>query len=210
MEFNDKQLAIINSAEKLFSENGFDGTSVRDIAQAAGVNVAMISYYFGSKEKLMEALFEKKTMQMNLKVETMLQDESKTSLENVYTLIDDYIDKIINNPKFHKIMTQEQLVDKSSGIPTMINSLKKRNLDTIKRLIQSGQKTGAFRKNIDVPLMMCTMVGTVSQIIISNEFYREIFNQKDATDEEYKKYIRRKLSIHLKYLFKEILTNEKS
>ncbi len=51
----------MNAAEKLFAVNGFDGTSVRDIAQEAGVNVAMISYYFGSKEKLMEAVFEQKT-----------------------------------------------------------------------------------------------------------------------------------------------------
>ena len=57
MEYNDKQIAIINTAEKLFALNGFDGTSVRDIAHEAGVNLAMISYYFGSKEKLMEAVF---------------------------------------------------------------------------------------------------------------------------------------------------------
>jgi AcrR family transcriptional regulator len=55
MEFTDKQIQIIDIAERLFAERGFDGTSVRDIADEAGINVAMISYYFGSKEKLMEA-----------------------------------------------------------------------------------------------------------------------------------------------------------
>ena len=37
MEYSEKQIAIINTAEKLFAVNGFDGTSVRDIAQEAGV-----------------------------------------------------------------------------------------------------------------------------------------------------------------------------
>ncbi|WP_431212540.1 TetR family transcriptional regulator [Puia sp. P3] len=55
---SDKREHILTSAEKLFAEKGFDGTSVRDIAQLAGVNLAMISYYFGSKEKLLEALIE--------------------------------------------------------------------------------------------------------------------------------------------------------
>ena len=51
MELNDKQIQILETAEKLFSENGFDGTSVRQIAKAAEVNIAMISYYFGSHPK---------------------------------------------------------------------------------------------------------------------------------------------------------------
>ncbi|MEO6348401.1 MAG: TetR family transcriptional regulator, partial [Aquaticitalea sp.] len=57
MSLNDKQIQILEVAEKLFAEHGFDGTSVRQIAHEADINIAMISYYFGSKEKLLEALF---------------------------------------------------------------------------------------------------------------------------------------------------------
>ena len=39
--FNEKQIEIIIAAERLFAEEGFDGTSVRDIAKAANVNIAM-------------------------------------------------------------------------------------------------------------------------------------------------------------------------
>ncbi len=58
MELNDKQKEIVQVAEKLFAEYGFDGTSVRLIAKEAGINIAMISYYFGSKEKLLEHMVE--------------------------------------------------------------------------------------------------------------------------------------------------------
>ncbi len=54
----DKKEHILTVAEQLFGDKGFDGTSVRDIAHGADVNLAMISYYFGSKEKLLEALIE--------------------------------------------------------------------------------------------------------------------------------------------------------
>ena len=47
---------IFLAAEKLFAEKGFAATSTRDIAKNAGVNVSMISYYFGSKEKLFEEI----------------------------------------------------------------------------------------------------------------------------------------------------------
>jgi AcrR family transcriptional regulator len=208
MEYNEKQLAIIDTAEKLFSTTGFDGTSVRDIAQEAGVNVAMISYYFGSKEKLMEAVFERKTYKMRLKVENLLLNKATSSREKVNVLLEDYIDKFLSQPQFHKVMLQEQLCDKPGGVAGMIIELKKRNFASIKQLIQEGQKNGEFKKNIDIALMMATMVGTVSQMIISQKFYREVNNMEHLSEEEFNKFMRKKLNIHLKNLFKSILTNE--
>ncbi len=67
MEYNAKQLQIIQVAERLFAAKGFSGTSIRDIAHEADINVSMISYYFGSKEKLIEALFEVRFVMNRLK-----------------------------------------------------------------------------------------------------------------------------------------------
>jgi AcrR family transcriptional regulator len=56
-KFTDKQIHILNVAEELIANKGFEGTSVRDISTKAQINVAMISYYFGSKEKMMFQLY---------------------------------------------------------------------------------------------------------------------------------------------------------
>jgi AcrR family transcriptional regulator len=208
MEYNEKQQAIITIAEKLFSVNGFDGTSVRDIAHEAGVNVAMISYYFGSKEKLMEAVFEQKTNVMRLKVENLLLNTELSSLDKLYTLIDDYVNKFMNQQQFQKIMLLEQLVDKNGGVPQLIYELKKRNIVSIEKLIREGQNNGQFIEDIDIPLMMNTMVGTVSQMIISQRFYKDINKLQHLGESEYTQYMINKLSSHLKRLFKVILTNE--
>ncbi len=208
MEYNDKQLTIIKSAEKLFALNGFEGTSVRDIARDAGVNLAMISYYFGSKEKLMEAVFEKRTTNIRLKIENLLQDTSTTYIEKSFVLIDDYLDKFINQQEFHRIMIREQLIEKNSHIAALMHDLKKKNIESIKKLIHEGQKHGEFRKNIDVPLMMCTLAGTVSNLLMSQSFYRETNNMTTISEEEFQKQIRKKLTTHLRNLFKAILTDE--
>jgi AcrR family transcriptional regulator len=208
MEYNEKQVAIINAAEKLFASNGFDGASVRDIAQEAGVNIAMISYYFGSKEKLMEAVFEQKTNKVRIKVENLLQNADLTHLEKVNVLIDDYVDKFIHQQEFHKIMLREQLVEKNTPIASLIHEVKKRNMASIKRLVQDGQKSGEFKKNIDLALMMCTLVGTVSNMITAQKFYREVNHLEHMTEMEFQKHIKKKLSAHLKNLFKAILTDE--
>ena len=46
------------AAKKVFMTKGFDGCSVRDIAKEVGSNVALLNYYFRSKEKLFELIFE--------------------------------------------------------------------------------------------------------------------------------------------------------
>src|SRR5512132_693882 len=111
MEYNEKQIQIMEAAEKLFAEQGFSGTSVRDIAEAADVNLAMISYYFGSKEKLMEAMFIHRGQYLRIQLENILHNNTLTSLQKVERLIDDYIERIFKKQCFHKIMVREQMTD---------------------------------------------------------------------------------------------------
>nr|WP_243735275.1 TetR family transcriptional regulator [Paenibacillus turpanensis] len=51
-------MRILLAAKKLFAQNGFGETSVRQICEEAGANLALVSYYFGGKEGLFQALFE--------------------------------------------------------------------------------------------------------------------------------------------------------
>lgn len=51
---------ILNAAEELFSENGFSATSVRAITTKAGVNLAALNYHFGSKDAVIDAVFERR------------------------------------------------------------------------------------------------------------------------------------------------------
>lgn len=67
---------ILESAILLFNTNGYSGTSVRDIAKKAGVNVSMVSYYFGGKKGLLEYLMT-----------TFLEGCSEI-MEECYTMID--------------------------------------------------------------------------------------------------------------------------
>jgi len=56
-------------------------------------------------------------------------------------------------------------------------------------------------------MMMTTMVGTVNQMLASKRFYCEVHSLEHLTDDEYMKHIKKKLTVHLKNLFKIILTN---
>ena len=208
MEFSEKQMQIISAAEKLFASKGFDGTSVRDIAEEAGVNIAMISYYFGSKEKLMQALFAERTAHVRLKVESLLKDESLSPLEKIYVLADDYIERILQKQHFHKIMIYEQMLEKSSTVTGMLADLKKENMTHISRLIKDGQKRGAFRKDVDVVLMMYTLIGTVTQTFVNKTYYRQVHGMENLSDEAFNEKLKKKLSTYIKTIFKALLTYE--
>jgi AcrR family transcriptional regulator len=208
MEYNDKQVQIMETAEILFAEKGFNGTSVRDIAEKAHVNLAMISYYFGSKDKLLESLFDYRGEHVKLKLESMVEDKTLSSFEKLDLLIDHYIEKIMNQQCFSRIMLREQVVNHTGITAELITQMKKRNQQIISKLIHQGQKKGEFKRSIDIPLMMATLVGTAGHIIATQPYYREINNLQSMSEEEFQKYMKKKLSQHLKKLFKAILTND--
>ncbi len=61
----DTKERILDAAERLFAEHGFLATSLRDITQEAGVNLAAVNYHFGSKEALLIAVLERTTTPLN-------------------------------------------------------------------------------------------------------------------------------------------------
>ncbi|MCF0073820.1 TetR family transcriptional regulator [Dyadobacter sp. CY261] len=209
MEYNAKQLQIIEVAERLFSQKGFAGTSVRDIAQEADVNVSMISYYFGSKEKLIEALFQLRMTESASRLETLVMASDLSALQKFYVFIDSVIDRLMGNQCFHNIMMREQLSSERTPVITeYIRGLKVRNVELIRRMIREGQEGGEFRNDINVSLVTTTLYGTVNYAIASQDFYKRINELDHLTDHEFHQHLRGELSQHLKNLFKSTITNE--
>ena len=65
MDQQDTKTLILDAAEVLFGEHGFDGTSLRKLTSTAGVNLAAVNYHFRSKEGLLDALFARRLEPMN-------------------------------------------------------------------------------------------------------------------------------------------------
>lgn len=208
MSFTEKQVQIIATAELLFSNKGFDGTSVRDIADEAGVNIAMISYYFGSKEKLMESLFAQRSRNINLQVENLLVNEALTPLQKMENLVDSYLQRILQKQAFFKIMICEQFINKNPVIIHLIYDLKKKNTEAINKLIVQGQQKGAFKLDIDVMLLMNSLIGSITQMMLTWDYYKEYNNLQNIPEDQFSELMKEKLSKHIKFLFKALLSHE--
>src|SRR3954466_315489 len=70
----DTKTRILDAAESLFMEHGFEATSPRQLTATAGVNLAAVNYHFGSKEELFQAVLTRRLDPMNQKRMALLTD----------------------------------------------------------------------------------------------------------------------------------------
>lgn len=197
----DKKEQILTVAEELFAEKGFDGTSVRDIAQRAGVNLAMISYYFGSKEKLLESLIEFRAGYAYGILDELNKDASLSPWDKVDRLVDFYVDRIINNLRFHTIMWQESGA-RSEEIKSRTMAIKLRNLEQIVKIITDGQQKKLFRQ-VDIPMTVGTIMGTISYYTQSKTYACLSLSLKEnLNDDQYRQKLSARLKVHLKHLLR--------
>jgi AcrR family transcriptional regulator len=79
---------ILDAAERLFARHGFYGISVRDITEAAEVDVALVSYHFGGKRELFAAVFQRRAELLNPERLAMLEEVRRAALPGVPPLED--------------------------------------------------------------------------------------------------------------------------
>ena len=79
---NDTKTAIMDASEALFARHGYDGVTLRAVARNAGVDLALISYYFGPKQQLFDTVFQRRAEILNENRLTALA-EARTDLEPV-------------------------------------------------------------------------------------------------------------------------------
>jgi len=204
-DLNDKQIQILEVAETLFAEKGFDGTSIRDISKVAKINVAMVSYYFGSKEKLLESLILFKTSGLKEKLVNLI-DENLTPVEKINKLIELYINRLDCNRGIYRILHFELTSKKRVLDFQSFSEIKKSNLKSLQLIIQEGQAKGVFRKDIIIPLITPTILGTYFHFQMNKPFFEELLNLK--TEESFNNYIKTDLTKHIQQTIKALLIYE--
>lgn len=204
--FNEKQICVLQVAEKLFAEKGFDGTSIRDISKAAKINIAMVSYYFGSKDKMLEALVLFRTDDLSIKIENLIK-ESLSPLEKMSRLIDFYITRINQNKDIYKIMHFELSSKKRVLNFESFTQVKKRNVASLKQIIIEGQELGIFNLDVNIDLIAPTILGTFFHFQMNRPYYENIFDLH--SDEAFENYVKTDLTKHIKTTIKALLLYDK-
>lgn len=105
LESNTEEL-IFKSAIAIFHKKGLAGARMQEIADEAGINKAMLHYYFRSKQLLFEAVFKKALMQLAPQIHLVLNSEDSL-FEKIENFADTYISFVVENPFLPTFIIQE-------------------------------------------------------------------------------------------------------
>lgn len=158
------------AASQLFATKGYDGTSIRDIAETAGVNVSAVNYHFGSKAGLFITLMTefangrlghvftlleapKSEAELNLRLELFIQEIIQISID------DDNINKIVH----HHIDLF------ASMAPDAFKETFVKLTQRLEDFFKAAQKNGLVRKSLSARILAQVMFGSLSETIRTNE-----------------------------------------
>ncbi len=180
--------AILNAAEEVFAEHGFDGARIAAIAAAADYNSSLIFQYFGDKLGLYAEIVKRADKEMNelqtLVLSPLLEDETITSnapafkalLEIIVTTIFDYL---AAHPRFMRMLLWEQ----AEGWKTyakMISQFETGDVDQIEAIFRKAHDAGLLRSAF-APLIQLTMV---LQICLSYLTFIPLYQMVRLPDED--------------------------
>lgn len=198
-----KKDAILDTAENLFAEYGFAGTTTRKIAEKAGVNIAMISYYFGSKEKLLYAVLER----FSEHLEAVFKDINlhvESPVERIKNWIVAYTDYIFDNPNHARIVyRQVSLSRKQEDIAKLVSEFNKiRNI--VVNALNEGMENGVFNK-VDAQLAITTITAPVNAIVLEANVMKMRLGIKTAPGVLYTPEFRQRVKDHMVQVYEALL-----
>jgi len=151
---DDTARRLLAAGRKLFATRGFNGTSVRALAEEAGANLGAVTYHFQSKEKLHHAVLEELLEPMREQA-LVLKGLPFSPLQRLEFFIRGMFQHLEENPDMPRFMVQEIVLGDEPSQPV---------LDTVSvvapvlaGIIQEGQQVGTIREGDPVLMAMSTL-----------------------------------------------------
>ena len=136
---------ILEAAEKLFFERGYEATGIRDIAAAAGVNSAMIHYYFGGKRNLYKELLSSHLDVLASQISRIEAEDEREFIKRFMRLHIEILRK--RGPRLAVIMMRE-LSAKTEVGKELFDGFMADLGEVLGRVISSGKEKGFFRRDL--------------------------------------------------------------
>lgn len=169
----DIKTRILQAAKKLFAVQGFDGTTIRQICEEAGVNIALVSYHFGGKENLFGALFE--TFFPNAQLSSV--NPGMPPVEGVKLIIREVTAYRHSDPQLISIIQQEIIMNSPR-----IQKIREHVMPMwrlVRKWIAEGREQGLFRfRSLDTAFM--SVAGTL--LFHRDQEYWKVLREEETPD----------------------------
>ena len=187
---HDARQLLIDAARKKFVNKSYDKVSIRELAQTAGVNSAMIKYYFHNKEGLYKAMILEVTGQVMLNFKAHLDSSNLNNLEDFFR---SFVEVIKQSPEFPLLMLKEVILGQGVCRSYFINEMGMHHLKIFDQVYARFKKAGKLKEDIDplffrMSLMGLTLfpwytrelMGEVEGIIYDDEFLEKMIKHNTS------------------------------
>ncbi len=180
MSDNDCRAILIAVATPLFAEKGFHGVSVRELVKSAGVNLSMISYYFGGKEALYAAVLTEQfaTLGQVADINSLGMDP----LGKFQRYIRSTVDRYRKNPYLLRFYTSE-LTNPTPSFELIVKPAIRRVLLILQEIFREGIATGQFRQELDPMDTILALAGMINFYFLLEPVTQELVNHAPQRDE---------------------------
>ncbi|NML72135.1 TetR/AcrR family transcriptional regulator [Chryseobacterium sp. RP-3-3] len=193
-KFTEKQIHILDIAEELIAKKGYEGTSLRDICSKANINVAMISYYFGSKEKMMSYLYQYRVLKTRENfsefADTIKDGKPEMQLREIIKYI---VSQLFKYNYFHGFVTQE--LRHTENLKDELLDFYQLFVKKLDDVIKKGVASGVFTFTPKPEDILTMIIGSTLFVIRNKNFYELYVPSKN--EEAYTKEAEKKVRMNL-------------
>jgi len=152
---------ILDAAERLFAEQGYAGTTIKDIGAAAGVNSALLYYYFENKETLYREMLRRIVIAFVERVGARLAPGMPPE-EGVRRLVETQSEVISGHPHLARLVVRELVDHQAAHSEAAITHLAANLFERLCGFIRDGQKSGVFRHDLDPRFAAISVISQVA------------------------------------------------
>jgi len=167
-ERNSRKQKILAAGEKLFTRYSYDNVTLKDLSREAGVNSALVSYYFGGKRGLYCGVLQDKFTKF-LNTLDASSFAGLSPIESLRKFLHGQIRLQIDNPDGYKMLYREMMDPSEAGEPMMRENMKA-ILERIVPIVAAGQENGTIRKKPDAKSITFTMLGNLGFFLLTRKF----------------------------------------
>jgi len=180
--------ALIAAARKVFAEKGYDGATVKDIAETAGVNISLVSYHFQGKENLFRTCLQEFGEARLAAVERILKPaESVTDFRVRMSLfVEEFYSEAKKDPEMHAIMLRDCGNVNNPIIQEVFQGTFMKLFKHLIAFFESGQRKKFLSSDFDAHQVCLFFIGGIIHTIRMDPVHLQIFGTSFATDPEYR------------------------
>lgn len=180
----DTRTKLIETATPLFADKGLAGVSVRELAHAAGANVAAVSYHFGGKEELYHAVLEYQFEPIAAALERLKTMPSLPPVERL-KLYASLVAGVHRQRPYLLRFVHSELTCPTTAFEAVVKKYIPRIFHFLHQSLEDGVAAGDFRPDLDTNFACISLAGILNFYFIVKPLARQILPLGEFSDEKY-------------------------